>query len=98
MIKQPDKGKKPFILPQAINRFKQTSAHLKRALKKRKAKKIIKFALLGLLILFIGTIAVFSIDLPTPAKIKAWKPALSTQILDRNGKLLYQIHGDENRQ
>jgi penicillin-binding protein 1C len=92
------KGKKLFFLPQAIKKFKLSGINFKRTLKKKKVRKIIKWSLLGLLILFVGMIAVFSIDLPTPAKIKAWQPDLSTQILDRNGKLLYNIHGDQNRQ
>jgi 1A family penicillin-binding protein len=36
-------------------------------------------------------------DLPTPNKINSKIMAQSTQIFDRNGKLLYEIHGDQNR-
>lgn len=36
-------------------------------------------------------------DLPTPNKINSRFQAQSTQIFDRNGKLLYEVHGDENR-
>lgn len=36
-------------------------------------------------------------DLPSPDKINARMTAQSTQIFDRNGKLLYEIHGDQNR-
>jgi 1A family penicillin-binding protein len=36
-------------------------------------------------------------DLPSPDKINARMNAQSTQIFDRNGKLLYEIHGDQNR-
>lgn len=36
-------------------------------------------------------------DLPTPNKINAKVSAQSTQIFDRNGKLLYEVHGDKNR-
>jgi len=39
----------------------------------------------------------FAKDLPSPDKINARMSAQSTQIFDRNGKLLYEIHGDENR-
>lgn len=39
----------------------------------------------------------FSKDLPSPDKINAKMSAQSTQIFDRNGKLLYEIHGDQNR-
>ncbi|MDD3774229.1 MAG: transglycosylase domain-containing protein [Patescibacteria group bacterium] len=80
------------------NRIKASGSHLKRAVKKRKFKKVLKFSLLSLLVLFVGMIAIFSIDLPTPNKLKQWRPDLSTQILDRNGKLLYEVHGDQRRQ
>ncbi|PIZ00297.1 penicillin-binding protein [bacterium (Candidatus Howlettbacteria) CG_4_10_14_0_8_um_filter_40_9] len=36
-------------------------------------------------------------DLPTPNKINSRFQAQSTQIFDRNGKLLYEVHGDKNR-
>lgn len=36
-------------------------------------------------------------DLPTPNKINSRISAQSTQIFDRNGKLLYEVHGDKNR-
>jgi 1A family penicillin-binding protein len=36
-------------------------------------------------------------DLPSPDKINAKVSAQSTQIFDRNGKLLYEIHGNQNR-
>ena len=49
-------------------------------------------AVLGILGLF-----VFSKNLPSPDKLQDRDTALSTQILDRNGKTLYGIHGDENR-
>lgn len=39
----------------------------------------------------------YSKDLPTPNKINSRISAQSTQIFDRNGKLLYEVHGDQNR-
>jgi 1A family penicillin-binding protein len=36
-------------------------------------------------------------DLPTPDKINNRLSAQTTQIYDRNGKLLYEMHGDKNR-
>lgn len=36
-------------------------------------------------------------DLPSAADVIAYQPSVSTQILDRNGQLLYQIYQDENR-
>lgn len=48
----------------------------------------------GLLILLA---AWYAKDLPSPSKINSKFAAQSTQIFDRNGKLLYEIHGNENR-
>lgn len=36
-------------------------------------------------------------DLPSPSKINSKVSAQSTQIFDRNGKILYEVHGNENR-
>ena len=47
--------------------------------------------------LMFGIFAWYAKDLPTPNKINARISAQSTQIFDRNGKLLYEIHGDKNR-
>ena len=44
-----------------------------------------------------ATFAYFSKDLPTPNKLKNISVQESTQILDRNGGLLYQVHGDQRR-
>ncbi len=37
------------------------------------------------------------VDLPSPRTLTEEKQALTTRILDRNGKLLYRIYQDENR-
>jgi len=39
----------------------------------------------------------FSKDLPSPDRLVDRKVSLSTKIYDRNGKLLYDVYGDENR-
>ena len=45
-----------------------------------------------------GAIAIiFSKDLPSPDRLVDREVSLSTKIYDRNGKLLYDIYGDENR-
>jgi len=93
----PRKNKKPsFFLPQAL-KTKLSRRRLKKLWRNKKFKKAFIFTLIGLGIIFVGTIAWFSKDLPTPSKIKQWRPALSTKILDRNGKLLYEVHGEEKR-
>ena len=53
--------------------------------------------LVGLIILTVFAFIVFARDLPSPYKLTARDSSLSTQIYDRNGKLLYDIYGDKNR-
>lgn len=52
-----------------------------------------------LLLLSLGVLIVYLLrDLPSPRRLTAKENfAVSTQILDRNGVLLYEIFGDENR-
>lgn len=45
----------------------------------------------------IGLFGYYAKDLPTPSKINSRFSAQTTQIFDRNGKLLYEMHGDKNR-
>jgi penicillin-binding protein 1C len=56
---------------------------------------------LGLLLIIFSIFAVlyFAIlkDLPSPTRLSSSAIAQSTQILDRNGKHLYTIYGEENR-
>ncbi|HEB13965.1 MAG TPA: penicillin-binding protein, partial [candidate division WWE3 bacterium] len=44
-----------------------------------------------------ATFIVFSKDLPSPDRLVDREVSMSTKIYDRNGKLLYDIYGDENR-
>ncbi len=90
------KKKTSFFLPQAL-KFRVSRRKLRKLWRNKRVKRALVFTLIGLGVLFIGTIAWFSKDLPTPSKIKQWRPALSTKILDRNGKLLYEVHGEEKR-
>jgi 1A family penicillin-binding protein len=59
-------------------------------------KKVGLTGLVGLGLVF-ALFIYYSKDLPSPNKINARMSAQSTQIFDRNGKLLYEIHGDKNR-
>lgn len=56
---------------------------------------------LGGLILFVVftliAVVIFAKDLPSPYKLTTRDVALSTKIYDRNGELLYDIYGDQNR-
>jgi len=44
-----------------------------------------------------ATFIIFSKDLPSPNRLTDRQVSLSTKIYDRNGALLYDIYGDENR-
>ncbi len=50
------------------------------------------------IITFAGAIGILSIGLPDVSKLENLNAAQSTEIFDRNGELLYTIHGEENRQ
>lgn len=63
-------------------------------------KKVGKWLLRGLGAFFVLIILIFawySKDLPTPGKIKRWRPAESTQIYDREGRLLFAVSGEQKR-
>ncbi|MEK7061028.1 MAG: transglycosylase domain-containing protein, partial [Patescibacteria group bacterium] len=59
--------------------------------------KYLFFALVGGIILTIFLFLFYSRDLPTPGKLSANNLSQSTRILDRNGVVLYDIYGDQNR-
>lgn len=72
----------------------------------RKQKILTIFATLlglGFIFMIIGIIAVFAVfayfakDLPSPTSLRERTIAQSTKIFDRNGELLYNVYGDENR-
>ena len=58
---------------------------------------LVFFGLIALIVLTFFSFIVFAKDLPSPHKLTARDASLSTQIYDRNGKLLYDIYGDKNR-
>ncbi|HAU99509.1 MAG TPA: hypothetical protein DCW55_04790 [Candidatus Pacebacteria bacterium] len=76
--------------------------HFKKTLKKSRAiywmihhKKIVALIFVALIL---GFCFYLFRDLPSPSKLKnASAFAMSTKIFDRNGILLYEIYGDENR-
>ena len=67
--------------------------------KSRDLVKLAKWAFIGVVILiifiFIG-LPLLSLTLPSPDKISV-NTGASTEILDRNGQLLYEIYADQNR-
>ncbi|MDO8515192.1 MAG: transglycosylase domain-containing protein [bacterium] len=72
---------------------------------KRKKKKIVKkkinkklvYFLLGFFILFLIGLVWFFKDLPSPTDLVNNPPQQTTKLLDRNGKLLYNVYTDVNR-
>ncbi len=68
--------------------------------KNKKFKKIGKIWLLAgviLVILVIATIIYISFNVPNPKKLSSTDYPQSSQIFDRNGKLLYEIYADKRR-
>lgn len=68
----------------------------------RKAATWLGLLLVGLfalsLISFIGLVGIISVTLPDVTNLENLQAAQSTEIYDREGNLLYTIHGDENRE
>ncbi len=71
--------------------------NFRRYLTWRNFKRVVLYSGVGLLLLIILLFAWFAKDLPSPNKINARTIAQSTQIFDREGNLLYEIHGDKKR-
>ena len=67
-----------------------------------KSRKLVKYAKLGfigvillIILVFVG-IPLLSLTLPTPDKIVR-QTGFSTQIMDRNGQVLYDVYANQNR-
>lgn len=86
-----------------LNPLKSNPFNLKNKLPKVKKFTWKKFrfygirALIGFAALIILLFAWYAKDLPTPGKIKNYQAAASTQLFDRNGKPIYALHGDIQR-
>lgn len=62
------------------------------------ADPLTKYVTLGVLTVGLAAFAYFVKDLPSPKNLTSQENfSVSTQIFDRNGKLLYEIYADENR-
>jgi penicillin-binding protein 1C len=75
--------------------MKKKLKHVHKKLKKQPRKKLIIF---GLIFIFLA-LFYFAVlkDLPLPTKLGSYSAAQTTQILDRNGKLLYNIYDKRNQ-
>ena len=62
-----------------------------------KFKTVVVYGILAGVGLLVVLLIYFSIGLPNPSELKDMNLTQSTEIMDRNGGLLYAIHGDENR-
>ncbi|NTU69807.1 penicillin-binding protein [bacterium] len=69
----------------------------KRILTLKNIGKFFMYSFFGALSFLLLLFAWFAKDLPSPDKINSRILSESTQILDRNGNLIYEIHGDKNR-
>lgn len=59
--------------------------------------KLIFFGLIAFVFLTAFLFILYSRDLPTPSRLSSSNLSQSTRILDRNGIVLYDIYGDQNR-
>ncbi len=71
--------------------------NFKRFLTWRNFKRVVLYFGVGSLLFVILLFAWFAKDLPSPNKINARTIVQSTRIFDREGNLLYEIHGDKKR-
>ena len=85
-LDHPDKRKKKNILKKAG-----------RIITWKNAKKLILYSFFGFFSFALLLFAWFAKDLPSPNKINSRLLSESTKILDREGNLIYEVHGDKNR-
>src|SRR5258708_1690748 len=80
-----------------IKRYKKTVKKVKKFSRKKKTLLI----LTGLILLIIIVLGVFYLliikDLPSPTGLSKTTASYSSQIYDRNGKLLYTLYGNRNQ-
>lgn len=77
---------------------KKLLLRFKKVLKSFKPNTFGQWAVLGVGV--VGAVVAFFVllnDLPSPTKLKSQSFPASTQIVDRNGEVLYEIYGDKNR-
>ncbi|NCF75211.1 MAG: penicillin-binding protein, partial [Xanthomonadaceae bacterium] len=97
--KNQDFSNKRIIVPKKVSNWKKQKK--RKNFLKNLLKKIIFFCFILFflsLIAGVGAIVWYSKDLPDPNQLIKRTVPLSTKIFDRSGKtVLYEIHGDENR-
>jgi 1A family penicillin-binding protein len=95
MVKKKTRRKENFLLSRTSQGAAWIGAHLPKRCQKFWERN---WPLLAIF-LFLGFFAFWFIfkDLPLPTKLASYPFPASTQILDRNGKLLYEIYAEKNR-
>src|SRR3970040_1233657 len=79
--------------------WRERRYHSDRVRKSRVVVKLAKYSFIGVVALFLVSFVVFPLfafNLPSPDKIVR-REGFSTKILDRNGKVLYDIFADQRR-
>lgn len=76
---------------------RELKSRRQRFFNKRKFWRSLGWAVIVFLFLGVLIFTVYSKDLPNPNKIKDRQITESTKIYDREGKLLYEFHGEEKR-
>jgi 1A family penicillin-binding protein len=79
------------VKAEALSFFEKAKEYVKR----RRNRRVVILASLGFLVL-LGFYFVILKDLPSPAKLASAEAPQSTQILDRNGELLFNIYRERN--
>lgn len=75
---------------------KDSKKKVKKLTPRRLKKRILQ--IVGIVFLFIVILfAWYAKDLPTPGKIQDRYPVESSKIMDRNGNILYDVHGEQKR-
>lgn len=86
-----------FHNPLKVRHRAGTKDGRKRRWNKQKIWRSIKLGAVAAIFLTAALFAWYSKDLPTPGKIRKRQAIESTKIVDRDGELLYEVHGDQNR-
>jgi len=91
------KNKMRFLVPTKAPLSKRRTGKRKKGITWKSVGRILLFAILALIFFTALVFAWFSKDLPTPGNIKKRTAVQSSQVLDREGNVLYQISGEERR-
>jgi 1A family penicillin-binding protein len=90
------KGKQEWWYNSFMAAKKRTKKKRTNCLPRRQAGKLL-IALFAFLFFVFGFWFFIFKDLPSPTRLTSQPSPISTQILDRQGKLLYEIYADQNR-